>query len=215
MSNDDYVAKAKEISCALIKFGSDQDGDWKLAKEVDGIRAYAKPSPDTKGNMYKVETILNAPPTKVLAAVDPTKSYRIQWDEFLGELKVEAKLTENVYLIYHGTKAMLGGMVSARDSLDVVTIDKKDDFYFVAAGTVDHINYPPRAHSVRIQQFSCGYVISPVDGEPGKTRFVMVMNTDMKMNNLTAFFSEPVKPRLLVEKVKNLRRGLDLLDIIY
>lgn len=60
----------------------------------DGVQVYSRPSPDTKGNMYKVETIFNAPAEKVLAAVDPTRCYRIQWDDFLAELKVEAKLSE-------------------------------------------------------------------------------------------------------------------------
>jgi len=97
----------------------------------------------------------------------------------------------------------------------MVTVDKKDDFYFVAAATIDDINYPPRDHPVRIQQFSSGCVISPVDGEPDKTRFVMVMNTDMKMKTVTPFLSEPIQPKLLIETVKNLRRGLDRLDITY
>jgi len=214
MSNEDYIAKAEQVSNALVQSVVEAQ-DWKQTKDADGVQVYSKPSPDTKGNMYKVETILNAPSEKALAAVNPTQGYRIQWDEFLAELKVEAKLTENVFLIYHGTKAMLGGIVSARDSLDVVTIGKKDGYYFISAGTVDHPSYPPRDHSVRIQQYSCGYVIFPVDGAPDKCRFVMVMNTDMKMNTIVSFMAEPVKPRLLLEKVKNLRHGLDTLDIVY
>lgn len=43
----------------------------------------------------------------------------------------------------------------------------------------------------------------------------MIMNTDMKMNTIANFMAEPVKPRLLLEKIKNLRRGLDTLDIVY
>jgi len=215
MSNDDYLAKAEEVARALVKCCVDPDDDWKLIKDVDGVRVFSKQSPDIKGNMHKVETILDAPPAKVLAAVNPTKAYRIQWDEYLAELKVEAKLTDTVFLIYHGTKAMLAGLVSARDSLDVVTVDQKDGYSFVAAGTVDHINYPPREHSVRIQQCSNGYVIFPVEEKPDKCRFVMVMNTDLKMNTVANLLSEPVKPRLLLEKVKNLRRGLETLDIEY
>jgi len=215
MSADDYIAKAKEVTQILVQCIVDPKEEWKQIKDADGVQAYSKPSPDVNGNMYKVETIFNSPPAKVLAAVDPNKQYRIQWDDFLGELKVEAKLTENVSLIYHGTKAMLGGIVSARDSLDVVTVGQQDGYYFVAAGTVDHINYPPREHSVRIHQYTSGYVIFPVEGSPDKCRFVMAMNVDMKMNSVVNFMAEPVKPRLLLEKIKNLRRGLDTLNIVY
>jgi len=216
MTNDDYIAKADSIARALVQCVVDPNVEWTLVKESDGVKVFSKPSPDlNKGSMHKVETILDAPPAKVLAAVDPTKQYRIQWDEYLQELKVEAKLNHNVFLIYHGTKAMLGGIVSARDSLDAVAFGNENDYFYIAAGTVDHVNYPPRDHSVRIQQFSCGYVIFPVEGMPDKCKFVMVMNTDLKMNSIVGFVTEHVKPRLLLEKIKNLRRGLETLDIAY
>jgi len=215
ITDEEYLKKADSIARNLVQCVVDQGEVWKLIKEVDNVQVFSKPSPDTKGNMYKVETILDACPEKVLACANPAKSYRIQWDEYLAELTVEKKLNENVFLIYHGTKSMLGGLVSARDSLDACTIAKIDDYYYVAAGTVDHVNYPPRENSVRIHQYAAGYVIFPVEGMPNKCRFVMVMNTDMKMNALGNFLTEPVKPRLLLEKIKNLRRGLQTLDIVY
>jgi len=215
MTNEDYLTKADYAARSLVQCVVDPKEVWKFQKEVDGNRVFSKPSPDTKSNMWKVETIINAPLKKVLAAVNPTGPYRKQWDEYLGELTVEAKLSENVFLIYHGTKAMLAGLVSARDSLDACTIGQHDDYYYVSAGTVDHINYPVRENSVRIHQYSNGYVIFPVEGEPDKCRFVMVINTDLKMNALATMICETVKPKLLLEKVKNLRRGLETLDIAY
>jgi len=215
-SNEEYLKKADSVTRALLECVVEQKDEWKICKEADNMQVYWKSSPDmAKGTMHKLETILNASPKKVLVTATPTGPYRIKWDEYLDELTVEAKLNETVYLIYHGTKAMLGGLVSARDSLDVVTVDQKDDYYYVAAGTIDHPNYPPRKNSVRIQQFCSGYVIFPIEGEPDKCRFVMVMNTDLKMNSLATMVTDVVKPRLLIEKTKNLRRGLETLEINY
>lgn len=35
-------------------------------------------------------------------------------------------------LVYHIVKAALKGLLSARDSMDVVTVGETDDFYYVA-----------------------------------------------------------------------------------
>jgi hypothetical protein len=212
----DYLSEAEKCSKILQQYVVETPDEWKLVKESDGMRVFSRPSNEMKGHVYKCETVLDAPVEKVLAAVDPTKPYRIQWDEFLEQLIVEKQIAEGVYLVYHGTKGMLKGLVSARDSLDVVTIGRKDGEYrYIAAAAVDHENYPPRPNSVRVHTYSNGYVIFPIDGSPDKCRFVMVLHSDMKMNSVIGFVADQVKPALLMQKTGNLRRGLQTLDIIF
>jgi len=105
-------------------------------------------------------------------------------------------------------KSALKGIISARDSLDVVTFGEDDTGFYISAGGVEHVDYPPNSKYVRVTQFPCGYYIQKQCSIPDKTKFVMIFNVDLNMNMVANYLAEQVKPVLMVEKINYLRIGL-------
>jgi hypothetical protein len=209
----DYLAESKIVAKSFLAYILDTN-DWKQIKDSDGIKISSRKSDNPKaGIMYKCEVTLDAPAAKVYEFVDPSKKYRIQWDGYLERLETTKKISDNAFLIYHALRPALKGIMSPRDSIDVVTCDETDDFYFVAASGVDCPDTPIISKYVRVIQYPCGYLIYKNNNDPEKCRFVMILNCDLKMNSVATFMSDIAKPTLCVTKINYLRDGLTKLDI--
>jgi len=204
-----YVEEGERVTNEFLNLISNQSIEWKKIKDSDGVVIYSTKLPNTKGTIYKSEVYLDAKPEQLLNFVHPTKPLRLQWDKFLETLiVVEEIISPNVLLVYHTVKSSLRGIVSARDSLDVITIGETDLAFYVSAGSVEHPNYLPTSKYVRVQQFPSGYYIEKQCDKDNRTKFVMIFNADLKMNSIVNYLAEQVKPLLMVEKINYLRVGL-------
>lgn len=187
--------------------------DWKLAKESEGIKILSRKSEELKGTMYKSEVIFPASPERVFAMVCPVKPYRIQWDDLLDKLETAKKIGHNRFLIYHVTHPAAKGIVSARDSLDVVTVGETDKYFFVSAGGVDHPDYGVNPKFVRTFQYPAGYLIEKISENPNECKFIMLLHTDLSMGAVMSFMVDKVKPTLMIQKITALRKGLETMTV--
>jgi len=146
--------------------------------------------------------------------LNPIKPYRIQWDPFLDNLQVAGHVGPHDYLVYHRTKPSLKGLLSARDSIDVVKLGETDKYYYVAAGSIsEHPDYPPASGVVRIFQYPCGYVVQKIAGDPTHCKFIMVFHADLMLHNLVNFVADMVKPTLMSQKIGGLRKGTKTIKV--
>uniref|UniRef100_A0A915J534 START domain-containing protein n=1 Tax=Romanomermis culicivorax TaxID=13658 RepID=A0A915J534_ROMCU len=114
-----YLQESERITNKLLS--ALDSASWKLAKDTDGVQIYSTVSDYAQaGNMYKGSMALDFAPGKVFAAVDPTKPYRTQWDNILDHAEIVEKVQPNIYVIRHISKAVLKGLISARDTYDLI-----------------------------------------------------------------------------------------------
>ena len=204
----DYLTESSRVTSAFLSYIIDNDANWKSEKRTDGVEIFSRESSSLNGKVYKSQVTLDASPELILAMVSPVKPYRLQWDNFLDKCDVITKVAEDTYLIHHVVKPALKGIVSARDSIDVVSIGKKDNYYYVSAGGVDHMDYPPLPKHVRSFQHPAGYVIFKDDQNANRCKFVMLFHVDLNINQVGNFMINMVKPTLMIQKVNSLREGL-------
>jgi len=208
-----YLKKANEIADEFINtVVKSSEGDWKEVKkyEDDGISVFARDSTHIADKLYKSEFDLDVSAETVLALCDPSKAYRITWDPFLEKLEVAETIAPNVHIIYHATKPALKGMVSGRDTIDLVKIGCRDNYYYVVAASVDYTKaYLPNDKYKRNIQHPAGYVIYKNAGDPNKCKFVMVFHTDLDMNKVAKYFANAVKPTLMSDKMRALKKATE------
>lgn len=209
----DYLAESKSVTKEFLESILDSKAEWKLSKESDGVKVFNRKPEKGKVTIFKSEATVDCSPAQAIDFLNPAKPFRLQWDQLLEKLEVVEDLGDGVMLVYHIVKAALKGLLSARDSMDVVTVGETDDFYYVAAAGVTHPDYPVNKQCVRVTQFPCGYIVYKKQDENGHTKIIMILNADLNMNFATAFVAEQVKPTLMIQTFSNLKSGLK--DISY
>jgi len=206
----DYVEKVEHNRSALLDCVVESEPQWKFVKEKNGVKVYQRPSTELPNtSMWKCEIEFDTPPDRTFRFVNPLMPYRSQWDTLLDRLEVAKELGENSYIIRHIAKSQMRGLMSARDSIDLVNVGETDELFYVVASGIEHSDYPVDPRYVRVVQQPCGYVITKIPNQPNKCHFTMVFHADINMHQWGAKFADVLMPRLMIEKVGALRKALE------
>jgi len=85
------------------------------------------------------------------------------------------------WVSYNLSKAALGGMVAARDFLDFQFARADPDGGYTHAGSAIEIpSIPPKAGIIRGSNYTCGWRMEPVSGNPNATRLHYILRSDLK-----------------------------------
>lgn len=107
-------------------------------------------------------------------------------------------------------KSQLKGLMSPRDSIDLVNMGETDKLFYVVASGVEYSEFPVDPRYVRVVQQPCGYVIFKIPNEPNRCRFAMIFHADLNMHQWGSKLADVLMPRLMVDKVCALRKALGL-----
>nr|CAB3266637.1 stAR-related lipid transfer protein 5-like [Phallusia mammillata] len=178
---DRFAATASRTETEVLKF--DKDTSWKFLKTMSGIDAYYMKSPHFNGNMYKFSCVIDAPHDIVYEVLKPPKvaSERMAWDKSIGNYERLETFSEELSISMITSKAVMMGMISAREFLDVFlfkTITGFEAKHWVFAESVEHEKYPPKSGIVRAHTYPSGYSATPVEGTNPQTKVEFFINID-------------------------------------
>jgi len=215
LTDEDYIRLAEHAASEVRRYVSDLSL-WDKLSSKGGIEILERKSDLTEASETMLLLITDLPCTveKVEKLVAPWLEYRIKWDQMLEKVEIIASWPDKeVYLARHLIKKQ--HILSARESIDVVKVERgKDEIIFGSTGT-SHPDYPPIKGYVRTHQFLGGYVLRPSDSKPGHTKFHMLFHADLNLpvprfiGNLLAKF----KPDLMVKKTESLKEAIQKFDI--
>jgi hypothetical protein len=171
---------ATEILDRIRGFRAD-NSDWKTAKESTEANVWYKTSTDWKGNIYKTEGILEADPETVFHYINPTTpdSPRNKWDKHIKERQILEQPQTNVFVMRTVTHGAVGGLVSARDFVDVVLVEKNDQFLATAAKSISYPDAPASSDCVRGTNYPSAIICGRIDGSPDKTLLTTYIQSDI------------------------------------
>ncbi|KAF8982745.1 hypothetical protein BGZ46_000726 [Entomortierella lignicola] len=129
---------------------------------------------------YKVISVMsNTPETTFDLLCDVTR--RLEWDPLCVEAKPITQIAPGVKVLYVRTKAMWP--TSSRDTLVLGTIKRLEDGrYMNVTSSIEHPLMPERSKEsiVRMDTALAGQIVGPEPGDPGKSRLIQILDTDLK-----------------------------------
>ncbi|KAG9414229.1 StAR- lipid transfer protein 5 [Aphanomyces cochlioides] len=134
--------------------------------------------PGSKVRIFQAEAILAAPPSIVFDVLHVNVAQTREWNTSVDECSLVKKLAPNVEIMLTLTFAMYGGLVSARDFVNVrMSKELPDGGYIVGTTGIEYEGVPVKAGVTRGMNGVMGFLILPHDQG---TRLVWIINTDVK-----------------------------------
>jgi len=205
----DYEQESEVVSRRLIEIANDPTG-WNLEKAASdnhGVKIESRKSHVGECDIIMSTTEVDAPARRVLAMCLPWLPYRGRWDELVDSTQIIDQLSPSVYVMQTLTKKRIP--LSARESIDVITVGKEENFIYVSSVGTTHPDFPVCTKYVRTHQHLGGYVIYPEENE-NQCTFKMLFHADLNIAGpkLMSSIVDMVKPKVMTEKIRQLKKAL-------
>jgi len=173
---------------------------------MNGTKVYKKPSSDYNGVIHKAEFDIDASPEKCLDLVaDPTKHANM--DRGIKDMTMVERMDEDFVVLRTTTEKLMGGLISARDFVDIVgvdrTIHKQMIMYY---GNIELPQHQVQRGFVRGITYPSAFTFKAVNGNPNKTHAAIIYQSDIKI--FPAFLIGKLMPSILVTLSEDIRRGV-------
>ena len=168
------------VSAALesaMELANEEDG-WKVEKEQG--EATVKSKKNKEGRKVWLCTALVDISHKDLWAKLLDTDNLTSWNTTLTESKTLKKLDGDVKVSYQVTTEGGGGIVSARDFVYGFKTVEKNGTFSMGGMSVEVSDKPEQKGCVRAVHGPGCQIVKPVEGEPGKTNFIWLMDCDYK-----------------------------------
>jgi len=215
LTDEDYIRLGEHAAHEVQRYVSDLSL-WENISSKNGIEILERKSdlPGAAESMLLLITDLPCSMEKVEKLVTPWLEYRTQWDDMLEKAELITSWPEKeVFLLRHLIRKQY--ILSARESIDVVKVMRRENELVFGSTGASHVDYPPAKGYVRTHQFLGGYVLRPSDAKHGHIKFHMLFHADLNLpvprfigNVLVKF-----KPDLMVKKTENLKGAIQKFDI--
>ncbi|MEQ2275092.1 StAR- lipid transfer protein 3 [Xenotaenia resolanae] len=104
----------------------------------------------------------------------------VQWNKTVSVCQILQRVDDNTLVTYDVSAGAAGGVVSARDFVNVRRVERKRDCYMSAGMATNHDAKPPCGRYVRGENGPGGFVVLKSSSNPSVCTFIWVLNTDLK-----------------------------------
>merc|ERR1712183_1164269 len=175
---DDQIV---EVVTAALDYAvelSEEEEGWKVEKEEGNAVVKVKKNKEDRKVWLCTATVDIAP--KVLWDKLLDTDNLTSWNTTLTESKTIKKLDGDVKVSYQVTSEGGGGIVSARDFVYGFKTLVKDGTYTMGGISVEVADQPEEKGRVRAVHGPGCQIVQPIEGEPGKSKFIWLMDCDYK-----------------------------------
>ncbi|KFD58720.1 hypothetical protein M514_00413 [Trichuris suis] len=182
---------------------------WTMKKKSHDTVVFATQSEHFAGWRVKGETVVNFPPLKAYDMIHPTAKYRFQWDELVEGCTFLEDLAPGVILVHQRMKPLLMGLISARDSVDIIVQEETDQYYQLMLTGVKYSNVPPQPRYVRAATYPSGMRIYR-SSNPEKTKIACIIQADINMKHAPRYITDNALVSMMFSYLTSLQGCKDL-----
>ncbi|XP_037662268.1 stAR-related lipid transfer protein 6 [Choloepus didactylus] len=205
----DYKAIAEQTAQEVLGYSQDTSG-WKVVKISKKITVSGKASEKFNGKIYRVEVIIPESACKVSDFLFRPDN-RLTWDKSLKAYKTVQRIDSDTVICHTITQSFAMGSISPRDFVDLVYFKcYGGNVNIISSVSVDFPLYPPSSNYIRGYNHPCGYVCSPLQGNPAYSKLVMFVQTEMR-GKLSPSVTEATMPSNLASLIINAKEGIKAL----
>uniref|UniRef100_A0A1A7WV52 START domain containing 3 n=1 Tax=Iconisemion striatum TaxID=60296 RepID=A0A1A7WV52_9TELE len=175
----EYVRQGREAMSVVEQILTQED-NWKFEKNNDkGDSVYTLEIP-YHGKTFILKALMQCPAELVYQEVILQPEKMVQWNRTVSVCQILQRVDDNTLVSYDVSAGAAGGVVSARDFVNVRRVERKRDCYMSAGMATDHDAKPPCSHYVRGENGPGGFVVLKSSSNPSVCTFIWVLNTDLK-----------------------------------
>lgn len=178
-SEKEFVRQGRE-AMAVVEQILAQEENWKFEKNNDmGDSVYTLEIP-FHGKTFILKAFMQCPAELVYqeAILQPEKM--VQWNKTVSACQILQRVDDNTLVSYDVSSGAAGGVVSARDFVNVRRVERKRDSYISAGMATEHDAKPSHSRYVRGENGPGGFVVLKSSSNPSVCTFIWVLNTDLK-----------------------------------
>uniref|UniRef100_A0AAQ6AQZ0 START domain-containing protein 3 n=1 Tax=Amphiprion ocellaris TaxID=80972 RepID=A0AAQ6AQZ0_AMPOC len=175
----EYVRQGRE-AMSVVEQILTQEENWKFEKNSDmGDSVYTLEIP-YHGKTFILKALMQCPAELVYQEVILQPEKMVQWNKTVSVCQILQRIDDNTLVSYDVSSGAAGGVVSARDFVNVRRVERKRDCYLSAGMATDHDAKPPCGRYVRGENGPGGFVVLKSSSNPSICTFIWVLNTDLK-----------------------------------
>ncbi|XP_029944775.1 stAR-related lipid transfer protein 3 [Salarias fasciatus] len=175
----EYVRQGREAMTVVEQILSQED-NWKFEKNNDmGDSVYTLEIP-YHGKTFILKALMQCTAELVYQEVILQPEKMVQWNRTVSGCQILQRVDDNTLVSYDVSSGAAGGVVSARDFVNVRRVERKRDCYMSAGMATSHDAKPPSGRFVRGENGPGGFVVLKSSSNPSVCTFIWVLNTDLK-----------------------------------
>ncbi|XP_015230353.1 PREDICTED: stAR-related lipid transfer protein 3 [Cyprinodon variegatus] len=175
----EYVRQGRE-AMSVVEQILTQEENWKFEKNNDmGDSVYTLEIP-YHGKTFILKGLMQCPAEFVYQEVILQPEKMVQWNKTVSVCQILQRVDDNTLVTYDVSAGAAGGVVSARDFVNVRRVERKRDCYMSAGMATNHDAKPPCGRYVRGENGPGGFVVLKSSSNPSVCTFIWVLNTDLK-----------------------------------
>uniref|UniRef100_A0A674MK92 StAR related lipid transfer domain containing 3 n=1 Tax=Takifugu rubripes TaxID=31033 RepID=A0A674MK92_TAKRU len=176
----EYVSQGREAMSVVEQILS-QEENWKFEKNNDaGDAVYTLEIP-FHGKTFILKALMQCPAELVYQEVILQPEKMVQWNRTISACQILQRVDDNTMVSYDVSSGAAGGVVSARDFVNVRRVERKRECYMSAGMATNHDSKPPCGRFVRGENGPGGFVVLKSSMNPSVCTFIWVLNTDLKV----------------------------------
>ncbi|XP_074553492.1 stAR-related lipid transfer protein 3 isoform X1 [Halichoeres trimaculatus] len=175
----EFVRQGRE-AMSVVEQILTQEENWKFEKNNDmGDSVYTLEIP-FHGKTFILKAFMQCSAELVYQEVILQPEKMVQWNRTISACQILQRVDDNTLVSYDVSAGAAGGVVSARDFVNVRRVERKRDCYLSAGMATDHDAKPPSSRYVRGENGPGGFVVLKSSSNPSVCTFIWVLNTDLK-----------------------------------
>ncbi|XP_062893135.1 stAR-related lipid transfer protein 3 isoform X2 [Mobula hypostoma] len=176
----EYVRQGREAMKVLDQILGHEDM-WRLEREDGGDCVYTFEVP-YHGKSFILKAMLQCPAEFVYQEVILQPEKMVTWNRTVAVCQVLQRVDDNTMITYDVSAGAAGGVVSARDFVNVRRIEKKGEMYISSGMSTTHDSRPPLTKYIRGENGPGGFVVIKSLRNPNICTFIWILNTDLKVS---------------------------------
>uniref|UniRef100_A0A8C6UXS6 StAR-related lipid transfer protein 3 n=1 Tax=Neogobius melanostomus TaxID=47308 RepID=A0A8C6UXS6_9GOBI len=175
----EYVRQGRE-ALSVVEQILTQEENWKFEKNNDvGDSVYTLEIP-FHGKTFILKAFMQCSAELVYQEVILQPEKMVHWNKTVSGCQILQRVDDNTLISWDVSAGAAGGVVSARDFVNVRRIERRKDCYLSAGMATEHDAKPPCGRFVRGENGPGGFVVLKSSSNPSVCTFIWVLNTDLK-----------------------------------
>lgn len=201
----ELLVHADKTTDIIFELASLTDGWTSEPSTFDDVVLHSRDGKPAR--VYKCETVFDLSPEELFDELYGRFETSSTWNITAAQNNILQPLSENTDLVHLVTAPALGGMITSRDFVNTRTWKKQNGGYVIGSVCAGKNLLKTTKGITRGENGATGFIILPHESSPFKSRFIWILNCDIK----GYFPSSLLKKGSISEMlcfVRNLRRYL-------